>query len=203
VLAGRFEPRRTVQIGMLLEVVGILGVTLLLSKTVSGLTLALPFFLYGMGVGFSTAQLANVILSDIPPERSGLASATNSTMRQVGTALGSAILGTVLLVGLNTGTHDRLTQVPGLQPAQQQAIATAIEESAGQALVGLRSEPAAQAAVGPVEDAFVAAARTVGFVAAGFMGLGLAFSLLLPSLRASQPRRVPEPVDVARRAEAA
>jgi hypothetical protein len=35
------------------------------------------------------------------------------------------------------------------------------------------------------------------------MGLGLAFSLLLPSLRASQPRRVAEQVDVARRAEAA
>jgi hypothetical protein len=64
------------------------------------------------------------------------------------------------------------------------AIATAIEESAGQALIALRSDPAAQAAVGPVEDAFVGAARTVGFVAAGFMGLGLAFSLLLPSLSA-------------------
>ena len=192
-LAGRFEPRRTVQIGMLLEVVGILGVTLLLSKTVSGITLAMPFFLYGMGVGFSTAQLANVILSDIPPERSGLASATNSTMRQVGTALGSAVLGTMLLVGLNTGTHDRLARVPGLPPAQQQAIATAIEESAGQALVVLRSDPAAQAAVGAVEDAFVGAARTVGFIAAAFMGLGLAFSLLLPSLSAEEPRRVAVP----------
>lgn len=192
-LAGRFEPRRTVQIGMLLEVVGILGVTLLLSKTVEGNTLAVPFFLYGMGVGFSTAQLANVILSDIPPERSGLASATNSTMRQVGTALGSAVLGTMLLVGLNTGTHDRLAQVPGLPPAQQQAIATAIEESAGQALVVLRSDPAAQAAVGAVEDAFVGAARTVGFIAAAFMGLGLAFSLLLPSLSAEEPRRMAVP----------
>jgi EmrB/QacA subfamily drug resistance transporter len=191
-LAGRFEPRRTVQVGMLLEMVGILGVTLLLSKTVSGLTLAGPFFLYGMGVGFSTAQLANVILSDIAPERSGLASATNSTMRQVGTALGSAILGTVLLVGLNTGTHDRLAQVPGLPSAQQQAIAISIEESAGQSLVGLRSEPAAQVAIGPIEDAFVAAARTVGVVAAGFMGLGLAFSLLLPASSANAPRRVVE-----------
>ena len=189
-LAGHFEPRRSVQIGMLLETIGILGVTLLLSKTIDGITLAVPFLVYGMGVGFSTAQLANVILSDIPPERSGLASATNSTMRQVGTALGSAVLGTMLLVGLNTGTHDRLAQVPGLPPAQQQAIATAIEESAGQALVALRSDPAAQAAVGPIEDAFVGAARTVGIVAAAFMGLGLAFSLLLPSLSADEPRRV-------------
>jgi hypothetical protein len=96
----------------------------------------------------------------------------------------------MLLVGLNTGTHDRLAQVPGLPPVQQQVIATAIEESAGQALVVLRSDPAAQAAVGAVEDAFVGAARTVGFIAAAFMGLGLAFSLLLPSLSAEEPRRM-------------
>jgi hypothetical protein len=171
---------------MLLETVGILAVTLLLSKAVSGIALAAPFFVYGMGVGFSTAQLASIILADIRPERSGLASATNSTMRQVGTALGSAVLGTVLLVGLNTGTHDRLAQVTELPDAQRQAIATAIESSAGQALVGMRSEPAAQAAVGPIEDAFVAAARRVGFVAAGFMALGLAFSLLLPPLRVTE-----------------
>jgi hypothetical protein len=56
--------------------------------------------------------------------------------------------------------------------------------------------------VGPVEDAFVAAARTVGFVAAAFMGLGLAFSLLLLlSLSAHEPRRaavpISEPLDAA------
>ncbi len=202
-LAGRFEPRRTVQIGMLLETLGILAVTLLLSRTVAGIALAAPFFLYGMGVGFSTAQLANVILADIPPERSGLASATNSTMRQIGTALGSAVLGTVLLVGLNTGTHDRLAEVVGLPAGQQQAMATAIEDSAGQALIGLRSEPAAAAAVGPIEDAFVAAARTVGFAAAAFMGAGLVFSLLLPPLRAVEPRGAAEPDEAATRAAAA
>lgn len=201
-LAGRFEPRRTVQVGMLLETAGIVGVTLLLSRTVTGIALAVPFFLYGMGVGFSTAQLASIILADIPPERSGLASATNSTMRQVGTALGSAVLGTVLLVGLNTGTHDQLTRVAGLPAAQKQAIATAIEGSAGQALVGLRSQPAARAAVGPIEDAFVGAARTVGFVAAAFMGLGLAFSLLLPPLRATGRSQEAEPAAETRAAAA-
>ena len=180
-LAHRFEARRVVQIGMALEVAGVLGTALLLSRTVSGLLLAVPLFVYGMGVGFATAQLANVVLSEVPPERSGLASGANSTMRQVGTAIGAALIGTILLTGLNSGTRDRLAQVPGLPAAAQEQVAQAIEASDGQALVVLRDDPRAAAAVPAVEDAFVDAARTAGLVAAGFIGLGLLFSLRLPA----------------------
>jgi len=47
--------------------------------------------------------------------------------------------------------------------------------------VALRGDPRAVAAVPAVEDAFVDAARTAGLVAAGFIGLGLLFSLRLPA----------------------
>ena len=181
--AQRFEPRRVVQIGMGLEVLGILGTTILLSPTLSGITLAVPLFVYGVGVGFATAQLANVVLSNVPPERSGLASGANSTMRQIGTALGSALLGTILLVGLNTGTQARLAALPGLPPIVETRLVQAIEGSAGQALIGLREDPDARLAVPAIEDAFVGAARTVGLVAAGFVGLGFVFSFLLPAVR--------------------
>jgi hypothetical protein len=40
-------------------------------------------FAYGLGVGFATAQLTSVVLSDVPREVSGLASGTNSMLRQV------------------------------------------------------------------------------------------------------------------------
>jgi MFS family permease len=192
-LAHRFEPRRVVQIGMALEVAGVLGTALLLSRTVSGLVLAVPLFVYGIGVGFATAQLANVVLSEVPPERSGLASGANSTMRQVGTAIGAALIGTILLAGLNTGTSDRLAQVRGLSPVTQEQVTQAIEASDGQALVVLRNDPRAAAAVPAVEDAFVDAARTAGLVAAGFIGLGLLFSLFLPA-----PARSPLEVAEAR-----
>lgn len=181
--AQRFEPRRVVQIGMGLEVVGILGTTSLISPTLSGITLALPLFVYGVGVGFATAQLANVVLSNVPPERSGLASGANSTMRQIGTALGSALLGTILLVSLNTGTQARLAALPGLPLVVETRVVQAIEGSAGQALIGLREDPQARLAVPAIEDAFVGAARTVGLVAGGFVGLGFVFSFMLPADR--------------------
>jgi EmrB/QacA subfamily drug resistance transporter len=180
-IAHRTEPRRIVQAGMALEAIGVLGTTLVLSPTVSGAMLAIPLFVYGLGVGFATAQLANVVLSNVSPEKSGLASGANSTMRQVGTALGAALIGTILLAGLNAGTQDRLTRVEGLPPAVAEQVAAAIEASDGQALVALREQPAVAAAVPAVEEAFVGAARTAGFAASAFIGLGLAFSFLLPA----------------------
>ena len=52
--------------------------------------------LYGLGIGFSGSQLTNVVLSRIPPASSGVASGANTTARQVGNALGVAVIGTLL-----------------------------------------------------------------------------------------------------------
>jgi EmrB/QacA subfamily drug resistance transporter len=179
-IAHRFTPRRVVQIGMALETVGVLGTALLLSRTVSGLVLAGPLFVYGVGVGFATAQLANVVLSEVPPARSGLASGANSTMRQIGTAIGAALIGTVLLTGLTTGTQDRLAAIPGLPAATAEQIVSVVRSSDGQALIAMRNDPQFAAVVPAIEAAFTDAARAAGLVAAGFIALGFLFSLLLP-----------------------
>ena len=185
-LANRYGPRRTVSLGMALEAMGILIVTLQLGATVSGLQLMLPLFVYGLGVGLATAQLTSVTLSDIPVEKSGVASGANSTMRQVGSALGIAILGTILLVSLGAGVRDELADVPGLSASAAESIAVAMESSAGQALPGIREQPDSAAIVPLLEDAFGQAARLTGFVAFGFILVGLGFSVLLPETRPGQ-----------------
>ena len=191
-LSRRYGPRRVVTLGMTLEAIGILATTLPLAVGVSALVLVLPLFIYGIGVGFATAQLTSIALSDVPVERSGLASGANSTMRQIGSALGIAILGTVLLTTLGSQTRTNLAAIPGLPPVAADGIATAIESSAGQALAGIRTQPGADAVVPAIESAFVDAARLTGTVAFGFVLLGLLCSLLLPDTRetASEPRRM-------------
>ncbi|HEY3334582.1 MAG TPA: MFS transporter [Candidatus Limnocylindrales bacterium] len=181
-LSRMYGPRRVVTLGMILEAVGILSTSLLISSTVSGLALAVPLFVYGVGVGLATAQLTSIVLSDIPPERSGLASGANSTLRQVGSALGIAILGTVLFTALGSGVHERLSSVPGLPPQAIDGIAQAMESSAGQALVAIRQQPGSEQVVPAVEQAFVDATRLAGFVATGFVLLGVVLSLLLPKM---------------------
>jgi len=181
-LAHTYGPRRAVTLGMFLEAVGIISTSLLISTTVTGLQLAVPLFVYGIGVGLATAQLTSIVLSDIPPERSGLASGANSTMRQIGSALGIAILGTVLFTALGNGVHENLSAIPGIPPAAVDGVATAMEQSAGQALVEIRKQPQYQAAVTPIESAFVDATRLAGFVASGFVLVGVVLTLLLPEM---------------------
>jgi EmrB/QacA subfamily drug resistance transporter len=181
-LSHAYGPRRVVTLGMALEAVGIVVTSLLISVDVTGLQLGIPLFVYGIGVGLATAQLTSIVLSDIPPERSGLASGANSTMRQVGSALGIAILGSVLFTSLGTGVTENLSTVPGLPPAAVEGIADAMEASAGQALTGIREQPGADAVVPALESAFVDATRLAGFVATGFVLLGVVFSLLLPKM---------------------
>ena len=148
-IARRFGPRRAVNVGMALEVVGIFFTTILISPTTSGFLLAVPLFVYGIGVGLATAQLTSIVLSDVPPERSGLASGTNSTMRQVGSALGVAILGTVLFASLASGTRDNLaTAIPSVSPVCQELLVTLVDESAGQILPVLKNPPDPSAGAG-------------------------------------------------------
>jgi MFS family permease len=134
-LARRFGPRWVVTTGMVLEAVGIVAATLLISDSVTGLQLALPLFVYGLGVGFATAQLTSIVLSDVPVVRSGLASGANSTLRQVGSALGIAVLGTVLFTSLvNLSSSNIAAAFPDMQPACVDLVTTLVNESAGQVL---------------------------------------------------------------------
>jgi hypothetical protein len=52
--------------------------------------------LYGGGFGLSIAQLANLVLSDIPGNKAGVASGAVNTIRQVGAALGIALIGAIM-----------------------------------------------------------------------------------------------------------
>jgi MFS family permease len=219
-LARRYGPRWVVTTGMLLEAVGILATTLLISTEVSGLALVVPLFVYGIGVGFATAQLTSIVLSDIPVSLSGIASGANSTLRQVGSALGIAILGTILFSALLTISEDNLArELPDVSAPCRQLVADLVDASAGQILPALRNpsqsaetgfgggtaslppdqaacfaDPTFLAALSraavPVETAFVDATRFAGFAATGFVLLGVVFSLLLPA-------RPPHPIEPA------
>ncbi|HEY4333476.1 MAG TPA: hypothetical protein VGM78_12925, partial [Ilumatobacteraceae bacterium] len=54
--------------------------------------------LFGIGVGFASSQLTSVILAEIEFGRSGVASAATSTSRQMGSAFGVAVIGSIITV---------------------------------------------------------------------------------------------------------
>jgi EmrB/QacA subfamily drug resistance transporter len=180
-LAQRLGAGRVVSLGLALEAIAIAVVGLLLAPDLDPLTLALPMLVYGIGVGLAVAQLTSVILVDVPRAASGQASGLSSMIGQLGSALGVALLGTILAVGLGDGTEARLVDTVGLPPAAAAEIAAAVSESAGLVIGDLAADPGSTAVVQAAEAAFVDAARLAAWVAAAFVTLGFIVSLRLPS----------------------
>ena len=177
-LAQKFGPVRVLQLGMLLEAAGIFGLAFVLSTTITGWQMAPWLFIYGMGVGFATAQLTGVILAEVPVADSGQASAVQSTARQVGAAIGTAIIGTTLILGLGN-VAVQLTD-RGVPDAQAQGIADAVAGSAGQAIPGLAAMPNGDVLVEAASAGFAHAITYVALVAGIFVLMGFLTSLTLP-----------------------
>lgn len=183
-LTRRLGGRGVVRVGLLLEAVAITGLGLSISLTANGWLLAAWLFLYGIGVGMATAQLTSVILADVPVSQSGQASGLQSTFRQLGSALGIAVLGTLLVSTLAAQAAENLSAVPGLDSDARTTIVSVVKDSAGAAIPEIGSlpqgSPAAQAAA---ETAMVTAARTTTLSAAGIILLGLLATIALPAMR--------------------
>ncbi|MVU81120.1 MFS transporter [Nocardia sp. ET3-3] len=176
----------TVIAGLTLEVTGVSAVALCLSATVSPWLLAALLAWYGAGLGLASAQLAGTVLVDVPPEKSGQGSATQSTVRQLGAALGAAVLGAVLSLGLAHDLGERLDAVGHLPVTAEQGLVTATRDSAGGAISGLRAQgpngrfgPAGPRITTALSEGFADATRTALFTAAGFLTLGLISSIVL------------------------
>jgi len=200
-LAPRIGPRGVVQLGLLLEALGIGALGLALGSDTS-IWLIIPFLLvYGVGVGFATAQLTGVILTDVPVESSGQGSGIQSTARQVGSALGIAILGTILITTLGTGVSSNLErEVPAMPAQQREAITTAVRESGGSAIVELRGRSGSEPVVHAASEALASSASIVAYTAAGFVLIGLLVTPGLPNPRGEQASG--EPVEESRPAMA-
>ena len=111
-----------VRAGLVIQLFGIGYLALQMHPGVTFLGLLPGLVGYGLGNGMATSQITNVVLCEIPVDKSGVASGTNSTIRQVGSALGIAIIGT--LVTTVTVRHARWTALaaaPGLPGAVRRA----------------------------------------------------------------------------------
>lgn len=191
ILATRVGPRRVVSAGMALEAIAIGVVALLFAPNRGGPPFVIPLFFYGIGVGLASAQLTSVILAEIPPRESGQASGMQSTFRQVGAAIGIALLGTILATSLRTGTADNLATIPDLPPTAIDGIVAAIDGSAGQALPAMSQQPGSERVVEEISIAFSDAARTTGLVAVLFVFAGFLMSTRLPDIRYVEPGESP------------
>ena len=125
----------------------------------SAWTVLLPgFIMAGIGVGITNPVLASATVSVVPAERSGMATGSSSTFRQVGISTGIAGLGAVFLSQIRTNTTSALTTSSAGQAVLAHGgsrLNTAISGS------GVR-EAAASLPTAGVRDALISAYK-IGF----------------------------------------
>ncbi|MFE6860417.1 MFS transporter [Nocardia sp. NPDC057668] len=171
---------RVVQIGLALEAVSIAVAAICVTPHISPVWLAVILVGYGLGLGMASAQLTGTVLGDVPAEYSGQGSATQSTVRQLGSAFGVAVVGALLSVALGHDLPRRLDDVTELPAAAADTVATATRESAGGAIEGVREHGGAPAVLDALEQGFTDATRTTLLAAAIFLALGLAAATKIP-----------------------
>lgn len=174
-LAARFGAPGTVLIGLGLEVVGVLVLALLLRGDSSGWLVAIPLTGYGLGLGLASAQLTGTVLRDVPVGSSGQASATQSTVRQIGSALGTAVAGATLSVSLAM-TLPAALQAAGFTGPSADRTAEAARQSAGTTISILRGQ-GDTALADALATGFADGTRWALLVAAAFLVLGLVGAL--------------------------
>jgi EmrB/QacA subfamily drug resistance transporter len=127
-LAAKLLPtwgRRTLHLGALLLVAGMLGIagTLeFLSLTVSAWHLVPSFFIGGVGMGLIIAPLYNFVIAGVAHKDAGSASGILNAAHQAGGAIGIAVLGVLFFGLLNTNAAPSFAKVePGLRTELQAA----------------------------------------------------------------------------------
>ena len=115
-IAGVLLPRVQARVLMAVGLAGT-GIGLLLMSGIdagSSWTVLLPgFIVAGLAVGLLNPVIADVALSVVPKERSGMAAGVNDTFRQVGVAVGTAAWGAVFLARGSGKVATVLAGTPG------------------------------------------------------------------------------------------
>jgi len=114
-LADRFGNRPFMVLGMAMQAVGLAWVALIASPDVGYLQLGIALTVAGVGTSLCFPTVANSVMSSVPPQEAGVASGTNSSLRELGGVFGIAVLAAIFT---RHGVYaSPQTFVDGFQPA--------------------------------------------------------------------------------------
>lgn len=200
-MAGRLgktmRPALVACTGLAIETAGIVILAFTVHASTAPWLIALVLVVYGIGLGLASAQLTGVILSEVPAAMSGQGSATQSTARQLGSALGVAVLGTILGSSVAGAASGSLDGVRGLPAGQAHSLESQLGESAGSIITqiregGLKLPPGTSHDVaGALSTAFADGTRITMLAGGLCLLIGLVSTITLA--RHSRPQ--PSPAD--------
>jgi predicted MFS family arabinose efflux permease len=193
-LAQQIGTKLTVGFGIFLASAGLFYFYKVAQVDTSYLKIAIGMSLTALGMGVTMSPATNSIMGSVPVDEAGVGSAMNDTNRQIGGALGVAILGTLL----NSAYAKSIDKIVWPSPLPAQAV-TAIRGSVqgAQIVAGsvkAQSAPLAQFIVSQANQAFTSSMDHTLLIAAIIMAVAAVVVLVILPTRVrpySEPKKFP------------
>ena len=174
-LAKRFAARPLVRVGLAIVFVAALLLLDTVEPQLDNAAFLVAMGVLGVGMGLVVSQLGNVVQSAVGDEDRSEAGGLQNTAQQLGSSLGTAFLGAIVITGLIAAFTANIAANPKISADVEERVqiqmsagasfVSAAEVEAGAAKAGL--DPATSAAlVSEYEDAQLAALKTAFLCAA-------------------------------------
>jgi EmrB/QacA subfamily drug resistance transporter len=172
-----FGPKLVSTVGLVLVAAGLSGFTFF-GATTPMWVVGVLFFVMGTGMANVMPPATESIMSTLPREKAGVGSAVSNTIRQVGGALGVAVLGSVLSAVYRNQIADTTATLPAAARDAANVSVTGAYE------VAAKAGPAAAGLISKANDAFISAMHVaaIGSVVVALLG-AVVVAIWLPGKR--------------------
>jgi EmrB/QacA subfamily drug resistance transporter len=202
----RFGTKLTVATGLMVATLSLV-LTASLDATSSYGAISIRFVLLGLGMGLTMAPATESVMGSLPLAKAGVGSAVNDTTRQVGGAMGVAVVGSVLasIYGTRVGNwfNGKPAQVQSAKVAAKSgignafAVASKVQSEVKAGKLPAQAATLANDLVHTANSAFVDAMHAGVLVAAGATLLGTVIALLWLPARARDADRAEQAAEYA------
>ena len=194
ILATRWSARSIVRVGLVLILTAILVLIGTIDVELDGVQFAIAMTVLGIGMGLLASQLGNAVQSSVGDADRSEAGGLQWTSQQLGSALGVAVIGSIVLSGLTSGFASSIEADTTLEEELRTELVAAVEEGVDFSSVGdveqqlLDAGVDAESTAKVVEDYSDAQLRALQ---AGLLG-GAALALLALLVTKNLPSTVPK-----------
>ncbi len=184
-ISRRLSAKQAIAYGIGLASLGMLVMALTLRVDTPYLVTVVGQLMLTIGMGAAVSPSTNVIMSSVPPDRAGVGSAVNDTTRELGGALGIAVLGAVMFASYRQGVQPIAAQFPQLSRDVIAAVSSSIQGA--HSIAATLPPEIAKSVIDTANGAFITGINQAMLIGAVISGLGalLVFLALPASIKES------------------
>lgn len=184
----RLGTKRTVALGIAVAASGLVFMSQMYDVDTPYSTVVVGQIILAAGMGFAMSPATDSIMGSVPVSKAGVGSAMNDTTRQLGGALGVAVLGTIMNGRYLEGVESLKTALPQLRSDMFEGISNSIQAAHKIASNPQVPQPFADTILGIADRAFVAGMNDAMLFGAGVMLVNALLVIIILPSRVRAPR---------------